>query len=48
MTSTHESTVISPAKLGYVIMYVPDVEKTIAWYSKAFGLSVRRIDNGQR
>jgi catechol 2,3-dioxygenase-like lactoylglutathione lyase family enzyme len=45
MTSTHESTVIGPAKLGYVIMYVPDVEKTVAWYTKAFGLSVRRIDN---
>jgi catechol 2,3-dioxygenase-like lactoylglutathione lyase family enzyme len=48
MTSTHESTVIGPAKLGYVIMYVPDVEKTVAWYTKAFGLSVRRIDNSHR
>lgn len=37
-----------PAKLGYVIMYVPDVEKTVDWYSKAFGLSVRRIDDSRR
>ena len=35
-------------KLAYVILYVPDVAKTVAFYEKAFGLSRRFIhETGQ-
>ena len=30
-------------KLGYVIIYVPDVPKAVAFYSKAFGMAARFI-----
>jgi catechol 2,3-dioxygenase-like lactoylglutathione lyase family enzyme len=30
-------------KLGYVILYVPDVEASIAFYEKAFGLKRRFV-----
>ncbi|MCB9644940.1 MAG: VOC family protein [Myxococcales bacterium] len=30
-------------RLGYVILYVADVEKTVRFYEKAFGLSVRML-----
>lgn len=34
--------------LGYVIIYVPDVEKAVAFYEKAFGLKRRFVhDSGQ-
>ena len=28
-------------KLGYIIVYVPDVPATVAFYERAFGLSCR-------
>lgn len=31
-------------KLGYVIFYVPDVEATLAFYEKAFGLKISFVD----
>jgi lactoylglutathione lyase len=31
-------------KLGYVILYVPDVEAAVAFYEKAFGLKRRFVD----
>jgi lactoylglutathione lyase len=35
-------------KLGYVILYVPDVAKSVAFYEKAFGLARRFIhESGQ-
>ena len=33
-----------PAQLAYVVIYVPDVAKSAEFYSKAFGLKIRRID----
>ncbi|MFY9628772.1 MAG: VOC family protein [Methylocystis sp.] len=30
-------------RLGYVIIYVPDLEETVAFYEKAFGVSRRFI-----
>ena len=30
-------------KLGYVILYVPDVASTVAFYERAFGLSARFV-----
>ncbi|HVW21662.1 MAG TPA: VOC family protein [Opitutaceae bacterium] len=35
--------------LGYVILYVPDVEKSLAFYERAFGLARRfyHSDNGK-
>ncbi len=30
-------------KLGYLIIYVPDVPKTVAFYQEAFGLSPRFV-----
>jgi lactoylglutathione lyase len=32
---------VSPATLGYVILYVDDVEASLAFYEEAFGLSRR-------
>jgi catechol 2,3-dioxygenase-like lactoylglutathione lyase family enzyme len=35
-------------KLGYVILYVPDVAQSVAFYEKAFGLASRFIhESGQ-
>ena len=31
-------------KLGYVILYVPDVAATVAFYERAFGLKRRFVD----
>ena len=33
-------------KLGYTILYVSDVEKTVAFYEAAFGLTRRFIHEG--
>lgn len=33
-------------KLGYTILYVPDVTKTVAFYEAAFGFAVRFVDDG--
>ncbi|MDQ0396395.1 VOC family protein [Labrys monachus] len=33
-------------KLGYVILYVPDVAKAVAFYGKAFGLDARMVAEG--
>ncbi len=33
-------------KLGYIILYVPDVEATVTFYEKAFGLKRRFVDPG--
>ena len=32
-------------RLGYVLIYVPDVAATVAFYEKAFGLSRRFVDD---
>ncbi|KAL8146149.1 uncharacterized protein LOC141705906 [Apium graveolens] len=37
----------SPA-LAYVVVYVKDVAKSVAFYSKAFGYPVRRLDESHR
>lgn len=37
----------APARLGWVILYVPDVEATLAFYERAFGLE-RRYLHGSR
>jgi lactoylglutathione lyase len=38
---------VSP-KLGYVIIYVPDVEKALAFYERAFGVARRFVhESGQ-
>jgi lactoylglutathione lyase len=31
----------SPVTLGYVLVYVPDVARTVAFWQRAFGLEVR-------
>lgn len=37
-----------PPKLGYVIVYVPDVEATLAFYERAFGVERRFLhESGQ-
>jgi len=33
-------------KLGYVIQYVPDVEKAVAFYEKAFGIERQFVHEG--
>ncbi|KAF8030864.1 hypothetical protein BT93_D0144 [Corymbia citriodora subsp. variegata] len=38
---------MNPA-LAYVVVYVKDVAKSVAFYSKAFGYTVRRIDEAHR
>ena len=32
-------------RLGYVLIYVPDVAASVAFYEKAFGLSRRFVDD---
>ncbi|KAG4967262.1 hypothetical protein AAZX31_12G061900 [Glycine max] len=34
--------------LGYVVLYVKDVAESVAFYAKAFGYSVRRLDESHR
>lgn len=34
--------------LGYVILYVKDVAESVAFYTKAFGYAVRRLDESHR
>ncbi|WOG95789.1 hypothetical protein DCAR_0415117 [Daucus carota subsp. sativus] len=34
--------------LAYVVVYVKDVAKSVAFYSKAFGYQVRRLDESKR
>ncbi|KAL3750684.1 uncharacterized protein Mb0911c [Eucalyptus grandis] len=38
---------MNPA-LAYVVVYVKDVAKSVAFYAKAFGYTVRRIDESHR
>merc|ERR1711915_1017623 len=33
---------------GYTVVYVKDVSKSVDFYSKAFGLTVRRLDHSRR
>lgn len=33
---------------GYVVIYVKDVAASVAFYAKAFGYDVRRIDESNR
>lgn len=34
--------------LGYVVVYVKDVAKSVDFYAKAFGYNVRRLDESNR
>ncbi|XP_061373192.1 uncharacterized protein LOC133315572 [Gastrolobium bilobum] len=34
--------------LAYVVLYVKDVAKSVAFYAKAFGYAVRRLDESHR
>ncbi|XP_077213558.1 dessication-induced 1VOC superfamily protein [Tasmannia lanceolata] len=34
--------------LGYTVVYVKDVAKSVDFYAKAFGYKVRRLDNSHR
>jgi len=38
---------LNPA-YAYTVLYVKDVEKAVAFYSKAFGINIRRLDNSRR
>ena len=38
---------LSPA-FAYTVLYVKDVARSIAFYSKAFGYAVRRLDESHR
>ncbi|MED6208780.1 hypothetical protein PIB30_048464 [Stylosanthes scabra] len=38
---------LSPA-FAYTVVYVKDVAKSVAFYSKAFGYTVRRLDESHR
>ncbi|KAL1323811.1 hypothetical protein HN51_034045 [Arachis hypogaea] len=38
---------LSPA-FAYTVLYVKDVAKSVAFYSKAFGYTVRRLDESHR
>ncbi|XP_021857327.1 uncharacterized protein [Spinacia oleracea] len=33
---------------AYTVLYVKDVAKSVAFYAKAFGVNVRRLDNSHR
>ncbi|KAK7404592.1 hypothetical protein VNO78_05545 [Psophocarpus tetragonolobus] len=36
------------AEFGYVVVYVKDVAESVAFYAKAFGYAVRRLDESNR
>lgn len=38
---------VSPA-FAYTVVYVKDVAKSVAFYAKAFGHNVRRLDESHR
>ena len=35
-------------KFAYTVVYVQDVAKSVEFYGKAFGYTVRRLDNSHR
>ncbi|XP_057508581.1 uncharacterized protein LOC130791470 [Actinidia eriantha] len=41
------STTLKPA-FAYTVVYVKDVAKSVAFYAKAFGYGVRRLDESHR
>ncbi|KMT05285.1 hypothetical protein BVRB_7g174230 [Beta vulgaris subsp. vulgaris] len=41
------ATNLNPA-YAYTVVYVKDVAKSVAFYAKAFGINVRRLDNSHR
>ncbi|KAL8549716.1 hypothetical protein ACS0TY_008526 [Phlomoides rotata] len=41
------SNTMSP-KFAYTVVYVKDVAKSVAFYAKAFGYPVRRLDDSHR
>lgn len=36
------------ASFAYTVVYVKDVAKSVAFYAKAFGYGVRRLDESHR
>lgn len=40
-------TTLSPS-FAYIVVYVKDVAKSVAFYAKAFGYNVRRLDESHR
>ncbi|KAJ4834454.1 hypothetical protein Tsubulata_007907 [Turnera subulata] len=38
----------NPASFAYTVVYVQDVAKSVAFYAKAFGYHVRRLDESHR